>query len=70
LETPSFCPDHPDVGLVEDHAAGDLICPECGVVVGERCVDVQLNTKHKSKTTKGRKKDATPDVLICTRCSI
>uniref|UniRef100_A0A915DX60 Transcription initiation factor IIB n=1 Tax=Ditylenchus dipsaci TaxID=166011 RepID=A0A915DX60_9BILA len=30
-----FCPVHPGVHLVEDHRAGDVICPECGLVVGE-----------------------------------
>lgn len=30
------CPIHPGAHLVEDHRAGDLICPECGLVVGDR----------------------------------
>jgi len=34
------CPSHPDVHLIEDYRAGDLICPECGLVVGDRVVDV------------------------------
>ncbi|XP_053381051.1 transcription initiation factor IIB-like isoform X2 [Mercenaria mercenaria] len=34
------CPEHPDTPLVEDYHAGDLICPECGLVVGDRVVDV------------------------------
>lgn len=34
------CPHHPDAILVEDHHAGDTICPECGTVVGDRVVDV------------------------------
>lgn len=28
------CPNHPDALLVEDYRAGDMICPECGLVVG------------------------------------
>lgn len=28
------CPNHPDAQLVEDYRAGDMICPECGLVVG------------------------------------
>uniref|UniRef100_A0A8C6MGS1 Transcription initiation factor IIB n=1 Tax=Nothobranchius furzeri TaxID=105023 RepID=A0A8C6MGS1_NOTFU len=28
------CPNHPDAILVEDYRAGDMICPECGLVVG------------------------------------
>ncbi|XP_029846304.1 transcription initiation factor IIB isoform X3 [Ixodes scapularis] len=35
-----FCPDHPDAALVEDYRAGDMICPQCGLVVGDRIVDV------------------------------
>uniref|UniRef100_A0A9J2PQC3 Transcription initiation factor IIB n=2 Tax=Ascaris TaxID=6251 RepID=A0A9J2PQC3_ASCLU len=34
------CESHPYANLVEDHRAGDLICPECGLVVGDRIVDV------------------------------
>ena len=29
------CPNHPDALLVEDYRAGDMICPELGLVVGE-----------------------------------
>ncbi len=32
------CPYHPGGTLVEDHSAGDMICPECGLVVGDRFV--------------------------------
>lgn len=32
------CPYHPDEALIEDHAAGDMICPQCGLVVGDRSV--------------------------------
>lgn len=31
------CPNHPDSTLVEDYRAGDMICPECGLVVGQYC---------------------------------
>ncbi|KAK2155436.1 hypothetical protein LSH36_240g00019 [Paralvinella palmiformis] len=34
------CPSHPDTPLVEDYHAGDMICPECGLVVGDRVIDV------------------------------
>ncbi|XP_055343012.1 transcription initiation factor IIB-like [Paramacrobiotus metropolitanus] len=34
------CPSHPDADLVEDYRAGDLVCPECGLVVGDRVIDV------------------------------
>ena len=34
------CPSHPEAILVEDHRAGDLVCPMCGLVVGDRVIDV------------------------------
>ena len=30
------CPHHPGASLIEDHSAGDMICQECGLVVGDR----------------------------------
>ena len=30
------CPHHPEAPLIEDHSAGDMICQECGLVVGDR----------------------------------
>ncbi|KAK0178731.1 hypothetical protein PV327_007594 [Microctonus hyperodae] len=34
------CYAHPDAPLVEDYRAGDQICSECGLVVGDRVIDV------------------------------
>jgi len=34
------CKFHPDAPLIEDHRAGDQICSECGLVVGDRVIDV------------------------------
>ena len=34
------CPHHPEAPLIEDYRAGDQICPECGLVVGDRVIDV------------------------------
>ncbi|XP_077986782.1 transcription initiation factor IIB-like [Glandiceps talaboti] len=34
------CPAHPDAHLIEDYHAGDMICSECGLVVGDRVIDV------------------------------
>lgn len=34
------CPAHPNTPLVEDYRAGDTVCPECGLVVGNRVIDV------------------------------
>ena len=30
------CPYHPDAILMEDYHAGDMICPDCGLIVGDR----------------------------------
>ena len=32
------CSAHPDAALIEDYRAGDQICSECGLVVGDRLV--------------------------------
>jgi len=34
------CQYHPDAHLAEDYRAGDMICTECGLVVGDRVIDV------------------------------
>ena len=34
------CRAHPDAHLIEDSHAGDQICSECGLVVGDRVIDV------------------------------
>ncbi len=34
------CPSHPHAHLIEDYRAGDMICSECGLVVGDRVIDV------------------------------
>ncbi|KAF7993641.1 hypothetical protein HCN44_010236 [Aphidius gifuensis] len=34
------CYLHPDAPLIEDYRAGDQICSECGLVVGDRVIDV------------------------------
>lgn len=34
------CNAHPDAVLIEDYRAGDMICSECGLVVGDRVIDV------------------------------
>uniref|UniRef100_A0A1I8EBK4 Transcription initiation factor IIB n=1 Tax=Wuchereria bancrofti TaxID=6293 RepID=A0A1I8EBK4_WUCBA len=47
------CPVHPGAHLVEDHRAGDLICPECGLVVGDRLVDVGTEWRSFSNEKSG-----------------
>ena len=34
------CRYHPHSHLIEDHRAGDMICSECGLIVGDRVIDV------------------------------
>jgi len=34
------CKSHPDAPLIEDYHAGDMICSLCGLVVGDRVIDV------------------------------
>ncbi|CAF0842694.1 unnamed protein product [Didymodactylos carnosus] len=34
------CRFHPESVLIEDYRAGDMICPDCGLVVGDRMIDV------------------------------
>jgi len=34
---------HPDAPLIEDYRAGDQICSECGLVVGDRFVTLILS---------------------------
>lgn len=34
------CRFHKEAVLIEDARAGDMICSECGLVVGERMIDV------------------------------
>ena len=48
------CPAHPGAILVEDAHAGDLICPMCGLVVGDRVIDVgsEWRTFSNEKDTK------------------
>ncbi|CAH1785416.1 unnamed protein product [Owenia fusiformis] len=48
------CSYHPEATLIEDHHAGDMICSECGLVVGDRVVDVgsEWRTFSNDKDTK------------------
>ena len=34
------CRYHPNANLIEDSRAGDMICSECGLIVGDRVIDV------------------------------
>ena len=39
------CPNHPWAMIFEDETAGDLVCTECGLVVGDRLVDMSSEWK-------------------------
>ena len=57
-----FCQHHPDAVLIEDLTAGDMICPECGQVVGGKhnMVNVKLDPllgKDMAETDKDLQKD-------------
>ena len=55
------CKYHPDAYLAEDYRAGDLICTACGLIVGDRVIDVQaewrtstandITDKHRSNSS-------------------
>jgi len=47
------CATHPNCALVEDYRAGDMICPECGLVVGDRVVDVGSEWRTFSNESNG-----------------
>ena len=35
------CPRCPGAELVDNYETGDVVCPECGLVVLDRVIDVQ-----------------------------
>lgn len=49
------CPYHPNASLIEDCKAGDQICPECGLVVGDRTIDVSSEWRTFSNKDEGDK---------------
>ncbi|CAI5451014.1 unnamed protein product [Caenorhabditis angaria] len=53
MSAPVMCPSHPEVHLIEDHRAGDLVCPACGLVVGDRLVDVGTEWRSFSNERSG-----------------
>jgi len=50
------CPHHPGAALIEDHRAGDQICSECGLVVGDRVIDVGSEWRTFSSESGGEDK--------------
>ena len=51
----NVCPSHPEAHLVEDYRAGDMICSECGLVVGDRVIDVGSEWRTFSANDKNNK---------------
>ena len=47
------CPYHPDAVLIDDSHAGDMICPDCGLVVADRVIDVSAEWRTFRDATKG-----------------
>ena len=47
------CKFHPEANLIEDYRAGDQICSECGLVVGDRVIDVGSEWRTFSNDTGG-----------------
>jgi len=50
------CKYHPDAALIEDYRAGDQICSACGLVVGDRCIDVGSEWRTFSSESGGEDK--------------
>lgn len=48
------CYLHPDANLAEDYRAGDMICTECGLVVGDRVIDVGSEWRTFSNDKEGK----------------
>ena len=55
FQNKNVCPNHPDAHLVEDYRAGDMICSECGLVVGDRVIDVGSEWRSFSANDKNNK---------------
>jgi len=51
------CTYHPGAPLIEDHRAGDQICSECGLVVGDRVIDVGSEWRSFSNGDNGKEGD-------------
>ena len=48
------CESHPNSVLIEDHRAGDMICSMCGLVVGDRIVDVSSEWRTFANDTESK----------------
>ena len=59
------CVNHPNTPLVEDYRAGDMICPECGLVVGDRVVDVGSEWRTFSNESNGNDRSRVGGGEVC-----
>jgi len=63
-----ICRYHPDAVLIEDYRAGDMICSQCGLIVGDRLIDVGCEwrtfTDEKSDSTDMTRVGAAQDPTI------
>ena len=50
------CKFHPEAALIEDYRAGDQICSACGLVVGDRVIDVGSEWRTFSSESGGEDK--------------
>ena len=51
------CPDHPKSPLIDDYRAGDMVCSMCGLVVGDRTIDVSSEWRTFSNDGKNATKN-------------
>jgi len=61
------CKFHPEAALIEDYRAGDQICSACGLVVGDRVIDVGSEWRTFSSESGGEDKSrvgATENALL------
>ncbi|XP_065576628.1 transcription initiation factor IIB-like [Artemia franciscana] len=60
------CPYHPQADLIEDSHAGDSLCSECALVVGERTIDVGSEWRRFSneKSSAGPSRVGGPENLL------
>lgn len=52
--------------LLEDHAAGDMVCSQCGVIVADRIVDMEREWREFESDTSSKQKY----VFFCKRLLI
>ena len=60
------CKNHPDAPLIEDYHAGDMICSLCGLVVGDRVIDVgsEWRTFSNDKNSKDMSRVGAAEVCV------